>query len=335
MLIYPHTGTKATPITAQAHPGHAFWECAQESGAVGLIISQDWADLEPAHRAFDWSFLDEQLALAAEHGLTLGLRIFVGGTAAPEWATKGCPIATVNGVGYVVPWAQGSAFYRRAVLEMWETVARYYDGRLALLQLSLIGTRQAELVLDDDGSATTLPTWCRPQDWEPAGLASDAYSPDVHVLWAMEMIAASLKCWRKTPLFLALNRMGFNATHRNIWQDLGNPPAVPNPSEEVAARVLDWLAYLPSEDRERVLPAWTGVSGNVTVEQRRLLDQIAYGGRSWLGGTCFDLEPTEILNDGDVQRAVALMRGYDARVVRLTTGVNKTAERHTLFAGLE
>lgn len=54
----------------------------------GVSVRQQWPDLEPSEGAYDWSYLDSQIARAAKAGKMVLLRTTLGGYNTPEWVMR-------------------------------------------------------------------------------------------------------------------------------------------------------------------------------------------------------------------------------------------------------
>jgi hypothetical protein len=82
-------------ISPQGSTGREDYELMELSGITSVRLPMSWADIEPAaNQRFepDWEGFDQQVALAAEHGITVFP--FLGGT--PEWVSawpRGEPVA--------------------------------------------------------------------------------------------------------------------------------------------------------------------------------------------------------------------------------------------------
>src|SRR3990167_4181790 len=156
-----HLGVNdAVALTATNHSGHNFIACINASRMEGFVGTIFHSTLEPTQGAFDWTYLDGLLSSARNTSLwwdgrpkLVGFRIYFG-QRSPSWATSGVPMAAVGsgswGDGYNVP-VPWMTVYQERIAATWRAIAERYDNDplVVLVQLSLIGTRQAELVMDD------------------------------------------------------------------------------------------------------------------------------------------------------------------------------------------
>src|SRR3990167_4702815 len=345
-----HLGVNdAVALTATNHSGHNFIACINASRMEGFVGTIFHSTLEPTQGAFDWTYLDGLLASARNTSLwwdgrpkLVGFRIFFGLRAA-SWATTDVPIADVDSPAnnIVVPWM---TVYQDRIAATWRAIAERYDNDplVVLVQLSLIGTRQAELVMDDDGpradgQALNLTVWHDRTLWTPNGVAADQYTRAKHVQMVNNAITTSLAAWKKTKIFLPLNRMGFTTTARNVW---AQGAVAPRPSEQVASDVLDLLKARPESERWRILPGWTEFDNcrgagadpcaNVGGGQY-LVDEVAADMNSWVSGTCWDWGAATPDTDIGYADSFNDFVTYKGSFFRIGPGDNNSAAKHTRF----
>jgi hypothetical protein len=65
------------PVNDLGMPTSAVWE---EKYVPGIAIRLRWLDVEPTQGVFDWSYIDQAVLLAAQHGKVISVRICPGGS---------------------------------------------------------------------------------------------------------------------------------------------------------------------------------------------------------------------------------------------------------------
>lgn len=166
---------------------------------AGFCVRTTWEDVEPKDGEFDWSYIDEQLALGQRDGKKVILRVMAG-VYTPDWVySKGAQDLAIPSnprtedkpiprpARTPIPWDP-------VLLEEWgrfvDALGQRYDDHPSLYAVAMAGPT----VLT---SEMILPSYL---PWEDAG-----YSEEKIVLAWKETIDAYGRAFQRTPFSLAVN----------------------------------------------------------------------------------------------------------------------------------
>ena len=191
--------------------------------SIGINVLMNWSELEPQEGVYDWSELDNALAIADEHGKRVAPRVYTNasdfGVATPDWVfAAGARGFIPDDDKEVVQPVPTDPVFREKFGAFLRALGERYDGDPAI-----------EFFQTNAGMGTFgemvwgVPDYNKPEGW----------TPEVQIETSKYWIDAWRDAFPNTPLVLMENYVGFGIL------------------DEVAAYAVDRGFYLQANDPQQ------------------------------------------------------------------------------------